>query len=189
MNLESLEISSFFSLCHIQSWSWVESVLLAQAVETAWHCYDVHASHGNTMCFVCTCHGGRDQHISIHITYPLHFFQGGHKLDGVWHSGLRVFGKEFWSCPELFLDGDALHRVTHHGPPPFMRLVLVHVCPCQTEHRLKAPFSSKVGISNCVISFPKLGCQNISEASIIGFAMFIPCFTPTKIGVPLTHPS
>ena len=41
------------------------------------------------------------------ITYPLqHFFQGGHKLDGVWHSGLRVFGKEFWSCPELFLDGE-----------------------------------------------------------------------------------
>lgn len=21
---------------------------------------------------------------------------GGHKVDGVWHSGLRVFGKEFW---------------------------------------------------------------------------------------------
>ena len=24
---------------------------------------------------------------------------GGYKVDGVWHSGLRVFGKEFWCRP------------------------------------------------------------------------------------------
>lgn len=131
MNLEN---SSFFSLCHIQSWSWLESVLLAQAVETAWHetawhCYDVHASHGNTMCFMCTCHGGRDQHIS-YITYPLHFFQGGHKLDGVWHSGLRVFGKEFWSCPELFLDGE---WCPSKGYPPWASTVHeIGVSPCMS---------------------------------------------------------